>query len=176
MAKKKKSSNLFWRIFISAIGIALILIAIMDFSLFLFGEKTTAIITTRRIAGSNPGKPSDQRYRWYVDYTFTDNEGDEYSGHTQKLGSDTSVKVDNTIYYFPQAPFLNSLESEAKPNWGQLVYIGLGIFLLFVMNGKKKKPKHKHKVIKKADGSLDVPDLEDYDDSVEEVYQEDENE
>lgn len=176
MAKRKKSSNLFWRIFISAIGVALILIAIMDFSLFLFGEKTTANVTTRRLLGADPGKPSDIRYKWAVDYTFTDDEGKTYDGHTQKLGSDMSVKVEKSVYYFKKAPLINSLESEAKPNWGQLVYIGLGVFLLFAMNGKKKNKKPKHNAVKKPDGSLDVPDLEDYDDSVEEVYQEGENE
>lgn len=176
MAKRKKSSNLFWRIFISAIGIFLILMAITDFSLFLFGEKTTADVTTRRLMGADNGKPSDLRYKWSVDYAFIDKEGDEYSGHTQKLGGDMSVKVERTVYYFEKAPFINALADEAKPSWGQPVYIGLGIFLITVMNGKKKKPKHKHKVVKKPDGTLDVPDLDDYDDSVEEVYQENDNE
>jgi hypothetical protein len=174
MAKKKKThsktSNLFWRIAISAVGLALIVLAAVNISLFFWGESTSAKVTTRRFGGSDPGRSSGHRYKWSVDYTFTDKQGVVHSGHTQRQGSDFSVKAGDKVYYFPFAPFISCLEEEAKPNWAQPVYVGLGVFLLWVMNGKKKQKKTRHKAVRRPDGQLDVPDLDDYDDSVEEVF------
>ena len=175
MAKQKKqskASNQFWRIAISVVGLALIVLAVVNVSLFFWGESTSAKVTTRRLGGSYPGRPSNQRYKWSVDYTFTDKDGASHEGHTQKQGGDMSVKFGNTVYYFAFAPFINCLEAEAKPNWAQPVYVGIGVLLLWFMNGKKKNRKTKHRVVKRPDGQLDVPDLDDYDDSVEEVFHE----
>lgn len=173
MVKKKthsKASNLFWRLVISAVGLALIVMAVGSLSLYFWGQNASAQVTTRRLPGADPGRPANQRYKWSVDYTFTDKAGVTHQGHSQKQGSDMSVKVGKRVYYFPFAPYINCLETEAKPNWAQSFCLGLGLFLLWVMNGKKRKQKPRHKVVKKPDGQLDVPDLDDYDDSVEEVF------
>lgn len=139
MTNKKKKSDVFWRIVISAVGVALIVMAIVNLVLFIFGTQTDASVSVRRIGGADNGKPSDIRYRWSVDYTFRDEYGDEHEGHTSKLGGDMSVKTDDTVYYLESVPFINGLESEVKPNFGQLIYVGLGVFLIYVMNPPSKK-------------------------------------
>ena len=63
MAKQKKqskASNQFWRIAISVVGLALIVLAVVNVSLFFWGESTSAKVTTRRLGGSDPGRPSNQ--------------------------------------------------------------------------------------------------------------------
>ncbi len=172
--KQSKNSKIFWRISISAVGVALILIAVFNILLFLFGESVSTKVNSRRFGGADDGKPFSQRYSWSLDYTFVDKEGIIHSGHTTRRGSDMSVKTDSRAYYFTFAPFINSLESEVNPNIGQVLFIGIGIFLIFVMNKKKKKVVSKFKVTMTQKGEKDVPELNDYDDSVEEVFQEDE--
>lgn len=175
MAKKKeqsKSSKTFWRIAISAVGIALILMGVANLMLFIFGESTTAKITTRRYGGVVNNSSVDQRYEWSVDFTFKDKDGQTHSGHTTRRGNDMSINVENKVYYFPFAPFVNSLKSQAEPNIGQPVLIGIGIFLLLVMNRKNKKQSSGFKSVTTRGGEKEVPNLDDYDDSVEEVFHE----
>jgi len=137
MKKQSTFFKIFWKITISIIGIALILISIVNLLLFFFGESTTAHVTTRRVGGANNNYSANQRYEWSLDYTFEDKGGKTHSGHTTRRGNDMSAKVDGRVYYFPFASFISSLESEAKPNIGQPMLIAIGLFLLFVMNKKK---------------------------------------
>lgn len=172
MAKKKGSSKrtgVFWRILISAVGIALIAIAAMNLALFFFGDTATAKVSVRRFGGSDDGKPPDQRYQWAVDYSFEDKSGKTQSGHTTKRGSDTSAKTDKMVYYFSDAPFINAPESEAKPSFAQALYILLGMFMIFIMNRKKKKAGSGQSK------QITVNELHDYDDSVEESFHSDDN-
>ena len=67
---KSKRSALFWRIVISAIGIILILMAIGNLLLFIFGDTAQAVVSTRRYGGERQGAVNDKRYTWYVDYTL----------------------------------------------------------------------------------------------------------
>lgn len=177
MKKKKEQSKIsktFWRIAISAVGIALILIAAGNLLLFIFGNTASANVSIRRFGGADDGKPVSQRYEWSMDYTFADKDGNMHSGHTTRRGSDISVKTDSRVYYFSFAPFISTLESEAEPNIGQPLFIGIGIFLLFIMNKKKKKAVSKFKAVKTSNCEKDVLELNDYDDSVEEIFHEDE--
>jgi hypothetical protein len=137
--EQSKVSKIFWRIVISAVGIALILIAVGSLLLFFFGESAVANVNTRRYGGADDNRSVNQRYEWSLDYTFEDKEGNRHSGHTTRRGSDMSVNVDRRVYYFTFAPFISALESEAEPNIGQPLYIAIGIFLLVVLNGKKSK-------------------------------------
>ncbi len=162
---QKKKANVFWRIAISAVGAAMILIAVFQLFLFFFGATAAADISTRRVGGSNDGAPVSQRYEWSVDYTFKDTGGKTHSGHTTRRGSDTSSGVtDDLVYYFPFAPFISALESDADPGLHQLIYVVLGAFLLIVMNNKKKTHS---KPVKRT---VRPEDLTDYDDSVEDQY------
>ncbi|MDD2362059.1 MAG: hypothetical protein PHV32_04830 [Eubacteriales bacterium] len=133
---KRKPSKLFWRIVISAVGLALIFIAVSNFTLFFFGETATVSVTTRRVGGESDQYQPNQRYEWSVDYTFTDKNGAKFSGHTTRRGGDLPPKTESRAYYFSFAPFINALESEAQPNIGQLMFVIIGIFLLLVMNKK----------------------------------------
>ena len=145
MTKSKKKSDTFWRVVISAVGIALIAMAVINFILFLFGTQTSASVSVRRFGGAENGRPSEIRYSWAVDYTFIDDDGDKHEGHSTKLGSDMSVKTDDTVYYLEAAPFINGLESEVEPNLGQLIYVCLGVFLIYVMNPRLRRKKSKKK-------------------------------
>jgi len=172
MARKKqesKAARIFWRIAISAVGAAMILMAAGSLLLYFFGESASAQVSTTRTGGADDSQSSDRRYTWSVDYTFRDREGETRSGHTTRRGGDTGVKVENTVYYFPAAPFINALESEAEPNLGQPVMTILGVFLLVVMNRKKKKPKTGRKPVEPIDPN-------DYDDRAEELYQKNDKE
>lgn len=172
MVKKKsllKKTGFFWRLLISAVGFALLMIAVLNLSLFFFGDIAAAKVSVRRFGGSDNGKPPDQRYQWAVDYTFADKSGKTQNGHTTKRGSDLSVKTDKRVYYFSFAPFINAMESEAKPSYAQVLYIVLGVFLIFIMNRKKKGINKDHSKKK------DVIELNDYDDSVEESFHNSEN-
>lgn len=165
MGKNKKQGNaLFWRLAITLVGAALLFIAVSNLALYFFGTVAPAAISTRRVGGSDDGRPPNQRYEWSVDYTFRDRTGGEHSGHTTRRGGDIPPKTDRRVYYFPSAPFISALESEAKPNTGQAVMAVLGTLLVLVMNGKKKK--------RPAPAARTAQELTDYDDSVEEQFHE----
>lgn len=161
----KKQESLFWRILISAVGVALIFMSVSNLLLFFLGETATAAVETRRYGGERFNAPNDKRYSWYVDYTFRAEDGVLYEGHLSKLGSATSVKVDNTIYYFPFAPFINTTAETAGPNFGQLVLFGAGVLLITAMN-QRRRPRRTKAVAPRA------RTLTDYDDSVESTFYE----
>ncbi len=167
MPKKRKSNKhakLFWRMAVTAVGAALLLIALSNLALYFFGTAAPAAVSTRRVGGANDGQPPNRRYEWSVHYTFRDKNGLEHSGNTTIRGVDITPKTDSRVYYFPSAPFVSALESEAKPNTGQAVMAALGVLLILVMNSKKKK--------RPVPAARTVQELTDYDDSVEEQFHE----
>lgn len=169
--RKPKKADLFWRIAISLVGVALILMAIINLLLFFVGDTATAAVTTRRYGGERRGAVNDKRYTWSVDYTFTASDGETYDGHTTKLGSATAVQTSKTIYYFTFAPFINTPEDTAEPNLGQLVLLAAGVFCLIAMNRKPRQNIRARKPV--YTGQAAEPVLTDYDDSIEEYdYQE----
>ncbi len=175
MAKTKKESKaakLFWRIVISAVGVALIAMALANIALFFVGEKAVAQVSVRRVGGADDRFPANKRYEWAVSYTFKAADGETYNGYTNRRGGDLPVRVENTVYYLPSFPAIHALSIEAQPNLGQLISVLLGVLLLSVMNRKQKKRPPRHRAVRRPDGQIDVPDLEDYDDSVEELFHE----
>jgi hypothetical protein len=136
---KNKASNVFWRIFITLVGVALILLGTSRIALFFLGETTTATIETRRVGGSSDNFKPSMRYEWSVDFSFLDTDGVWHSGHTTRRGGDMGVSVEKTVYYLKAAPFINSLASEVEPNPGQLILPALGTLLILIMNRKPKK-------------------------------------
>lgn len=141
--RKSKLSEAFWRISISAVGVALITIAVVNLLLFFFGETAAANVSTRRVGGVNGGRLVSQRYEWSLDYSFSDENGTTHNGHSTRRGSDISVRSDSRVYYFAFAPFVNTLESEAEPNLSQPLFVIVGAFLIYVMNTKKKRHNQK---------------------------------
>ena len=131
--KKKKAANLFWRITISLVGLALILLAVQNTALFFWGETAVAQVNVRRTDGARDGSGSDRRYSWSISYEFSV-DGQNYQGHTSRRGSDLGVKVEPEVFYFAFWPRLNALADSARPGLGQLVLVGAGVLLLVVMN------------------------------------------
>ena len=150
--KSPRRSDFFWRIVISLVGIALILMAVGNLMLFFFGEPVTGSFSVRRYGGERQGVGNDQRYTWYVDYTFTTKDGKTYDGHLTKLGSALSVKHSSTIRYFPPAPFLNTTEDTAEPNLGQLAMVAAGGFLLYAMNRPAARLRRRKRARKAGSG------------------------
>lgn len=139
VTKKTVVTTIFWRIIISAVGVALIAIAIVNLILFFFGKTAIVDVSTRRVGGVHTNRPASQRYEYSLDYTFVDAKGTKYNGHTTRYGSDLSVNTDKRVYYFTFAPFISSLEKEVEPNLSQPLFILIGVFLISVMNKKKNK-------------------------------------
>ncbi|MGI6326552.1 MAG: zinc-ribbon domain-containing protein [Saccharofermentanales bacterium] len=164
-----RRKNMVWRIIISAVGLILIIMALGNLLLFIWGSQAQASISPRRYGGERLGAVNDFRYTWYVDYTFTADNGRIYEGHLTKLGSATTVSVDNKVRYFSFAPFINTLEDTARPNLGQLAMLVVGVFCLVVMNSKQKKHQKQRKI--SGSGTPDLWSIVDYDDSIEELYQ-----
>ena len=81
-----------------------------------------------------------------------------------------SVLTDDRAYYFAFAPFVSALENDAKPGFGQLLCAAAGLFLIIVMNRRKKAAGRKKPATSMA---AVLEGLEDYDDSVEELFHDD---
>jgi hypothetical protein len=173
-SRRSESNSPFWRLLLSLVGLSLVLLGIGHFLLFFVGSTAVADIETRRFGGSTDQYPASARYEWAVDYRFVAADGRTYEGHTRRRGHDLGVTVERKVYYLPQAPVFNALEREVWPNLGQLVLVGLGLFLIVVINTPGKRPPPRQRAIRRADGSPDGPGLQDYDDSVEEVFHRDE--
>ncbi|HBL83454.1 MAG: hypothetical protein A2Y17_04160 [Clostridiales bacterium GWF2_38_85] len=189
--EQSKAVKIFWKIFISLIGILLIFIAINEVALGIFGKTAIATVSTRRVGGSNNNEPPERQYDWSVDYSFMV-DGNEYNGHTTHKGSAMSVNYDNQVHYYSFAPIINSIDANAIPSFGTFIMIGLGIFLLIIMNADPKKKKRiAIPSLNKTTKTVKAPSNEnceqakdervtmawlmknttDYDDSVEEYYQ-----
>lgn len=120
------------RILLFLVGSLLILMALLNVFLFIFGQTSHAEVHTRRFGGAKDGYGGDKRYEWSIDYSFQASDGGLYHGTTVRRGSDLQVQVEKTVYYLPALPQLNTLEKEVKPNLGQLILLGLGLFLIVV--------------------------------------------
>ena len=141
MAEKKKlckAKEVFWRIVITAVGVFLIALALSRTALFFFGETAPATFSMRRVGGADHNRTPSQRYEWSVSYTFTDKYGRQQSGVSTRRGSDLSVKADDRVAYFSAAPFISAIADETEPDGGKLLFLGLGILLIWIMNHKKK--------------------------------------
>lgn len=144
MGRKKanQTTGIFWRVVISMVGVALIILAVGRLAIYLAGEETRIYdVQTRRIGGSDGNQKPDVRYQWDILYSFTDRDGAVHTGFAKRRGGDMGVKVEKMVYYLPAAPFLHVLEKEGKPNLGQAVMLVLGGLLLYVMNrnGTRRK-------------------------------------
>ncbi|NCA98581.1 MAG: zinc ribbon domain-containing protein [Clostridia bacterium] len=158
------------RILISLLGLAMILLGVSRFALFFVGETSYADVNTRRVGGADNQYSADKRYEWSIDYSFIDAQGEVHDGHTTRRGGDMGVKVESTVYYWPAAPFINGLEREVEPNLGQLVLVGIGILLIVLMNRKSGRAMSRRQPAYPSASQSQGATLDDYDDSVEELY------
>ncbi len=134
----------FWRMIITFIGSAMILVACTQVALGIFGAQTTGIITEyRRIMGERSG-PIPNRYTFSLGYAFTVDH-QSYSGTSTVIGSPLFIKPDGTdpikIRYFVFLPHISAPLADTNIDIGKVALIGFGYLLIIVMNPKQKRRK-----------------------------------
>lgn len=132
------------RIFITLLGIALILWAAEDLALGLFGERATAVVSHIRREGGERADAVLNRYTYNISYTFVLPDGKEIHGFTKKIGGAVYQKADGTgrvaVRYFKALPYLNAPEKVPPFSFGQLILAAAGVFLIVQMNRRRNAP------------------------------------
>jgi len=140
---KPKSSKLPTRIFITLLGFAFIVWGLATISLGFIGDDGTAVITDIRREGGERNEVKRGRYTYNISYTFTLPNGKSVNGFTKTVGNAIYLKVDGkskaAVKYFSFFPYINALEQDTKPGFGQLILVAVGCFLIFTMNRRKKE-------------------------------------
>lgn len=130
------------RILISFLGVAFILWGVMSITLGIIGESSTATVTNIRREGGERNDARPGRYTYNISYTFTLPDGKEISGFTKKVGNAVYLKADGTgripVKYFKEMPYLNSSVEDSRFSIRQVILIGVGVLLIFLMNRKLK--------------------------------------
>lgn len=144
---KLDSGNIFKRVFISILGIGLILWALGDVALGIFGERGMAVITNIRRQGGERGEGIPERYTYVISYKFELQNGKEIDGFIYKIGDAIYFKASKNskthVRYFKQIPAINTLESETKPSIDKFLLIILGGFIIYIANKQIKFKKEK---------------------------------
>ncbi|MDO9258208.1 MAG: hypothetical protein Q7U54_22035 [Bacteroidales bacterium] len=140
---KPKSNNYFSRILITLIGVAFIAWGLTTLALGFVGTKATALITDIRREGGERNEVKRGRYTYNISYTFILPGGKTVNGVTKYIGDAVYLKADGKskvpVRYFSFFPALNALASDTKPGVGQLIFIAIGIFLIYIVNKRPKK-------------------------------------
>ena len=164
--KTKKSSQsqamgLVPRMLLAAIGLALVLMAITNMLLPLWGHSAVADVNVRRVGGST-GNRNEISYQWSVNWTFEVNDR-SYQGNAMRRGSPFGVDTASTVLYLPFAPWINNLADVSRLSALNLLTLGLGALLLTVALRRTTK--------QRVTTSPATPStLRDYDDSIEEYF------
>jgi hypothetical protein len=136
------------RFFISMIGVSFILYGLSTLLLGFMGERATALITDIRREGGERNEVKRGRYTYNISYTFMLPDGKPVNGVTRSIGTAIFLKADGkskvSVRYFSFFPSVNAFASDTKPGFGQLVFIAIGIFLIYIIN---KRPKKVHRRI-----------------------------
>jgi len=131
------------RFFITLIGVAFILYGLSTLLLGFMGERATAVITDIRREGGERNEVKRGRYTYNISYTFILLDGKPVNGVTRSIGTAIFLKADGnskvSARYFSFFPSLNALASDTKPGIGQLIFIVIGIFLIYIINKRPKK-------------------------------------
>jgi len=131
------------RFFITLIGVAFILYGLSTLLLGFMGERATAVITDIRREGGERNEVKRGRYTYNISYTFVLPNGKNVNGVTKYIGDAVYLKADAkskvSVRYFSFFPALNALASDTKPGIGQLIFIAIGIFLIYIVNKRPKK-------------------------------------
>ena len=139
---KSKFSKLLTHIFITILGVAFIAWGISTIMLGFFGQKESALITDIRREGGERNEMIRGRYTYNISYTFTLPNGKNVNGVTKRIGDSIYLKADGkskaTVKYFSFFPYINALEQDTKPGWGQLILIAIGCLLIYIMNRRKE--------------------------------------
>ena len=139
---KTKFSKFLTRLFITLLGIAFISWGVSTIMLGIFGDKGTAIITNIRREGGERDEAIRGRYTYNISYTFTLPNGKNVHGNSKRVGDATYLKADGKskapVKYFSFFPYINVLEQDTNPDFGQLIFVGIGCFFIFIINRRKK--------------------------------------
>jgi len=131
------------RFLISMIGVSFILYGLSTLLLGFVGERATAVITDIRREGGERNEVQRGRYTYNISYTFILPNGKTVNGVTKYIGDAVYLKADGkskvSVRYFSFFPALNALASDTKPGVGQLIFIAIGIFLIYIVNKRPKK-------------------------------------
>ena len=136
-----KLSRLLTRVLITLLGIAFITWGISTVMLGFFGIKGTAVITNIRREGGERNETIRGRYNYNISYTFKLPNGNNVNGVSKRVGNSIYLKADGKsnapVKYFPFFPYINALEQDTRPGSGQIILIGVGCFLIIIMNRRK---------------------------------------
>lgn len=140
---KLKTSKLLTRLLVTLIGVAFIAWGISTIMLGCFGVRESAVITNIRRENGERNEAIRNRYTYIISYTFTLPNGKNVDGFTNRVGDATYLKTDGktktSVKYFPLYPNINALEEDTKPGVSQLILVGIGAFLIFIMNRHEKE-------------------------------------
>ncbi len=129
------------RIWITLLGIALILMGVLEAVLGFAGASTPAVVTGIRREGGERADAVAGRYTYNISYTFTLPGGKEIHGYAKKIGSSIYLKAGGAstvrVRYLVPFPYINAMESDTGLGAGQLVLILAGGLLVFVLNRRK---------------------------------------
>jgi len=138
-----KPNKFFIRFFLSLLGFAFIAWGLATIALGFMGEKGTAVITDIRREGGERNEGKRGRYTYNISYTFNLPNGKSINGLTKQIGNAIYLKADGkskaSVRYFSFFPYVNALEEDTKPGFGQFILIAAGCFLIFIINRHKKQ-------------------------------------
>lgn len=129
------------RLFITLLGIALVLYGVGMITLGFAGARAMAVITSIRRQGGERCDAAPGRYTYSIGYRFRTPDGRTIDGSTTRIGSSVFVKAtgDSTtpVRYFKSFPCFNTLESQTKSPIGPLIVAIAGGFIVFAENRKR---------------------------------------
>lgn len=140
---KPKPKNYFFRILITLIGAGFITWGLTTLALGFFGTHATAVITNIRREGGERNEVNRGRYTYLMSYSFVLSDGKKVNGVSRYIGDSVYLKADGKskipVCYFSLFPAINALASDTKPGIGQLLFLVIGFFLIYIMNKRPKK-------------------------------------
>lgn len=129
------------RIFITLLGIALMVYGVGMVMLGIVGARATAVITSVRRQGGERDEAVPGRYTYSIGYRFALPDGRSIDGSTTKIGSSVYVKATGgstaPVRYFKSFPYFNALESHTTPGIGQPIVAIAGGFIVFAENRRR---------------------------------------
>lgn len=138
-----KPKNYFFRILITLIGAGFIAWGLTTLALGFFGTNANAVITDIRREGGERNEVNRGRYTYLMSYSFVLSDGKKVNGVSRYIGDSVYLKADGKskipVRYFSFFPAINALASDTKPGIGQLLFLVIGIFLIYIINKRPKK-------------------------------------
>lgn len=106
------------------------------------GIKTTAVITNIRREQGERNEAIRGRYTYIISYRFKLTDGKTVDGFTRKIGDSVYLKADGkstrSVRYFEFFPYINALDEDTRHGLGQLIFVAIGYFLIFIINRRGK--------------------------------------